>query len=346
MPLDMPNEREQEILRLLIEHYVSTAEPVGSRILAQKYPIGLSPATIRNTMQDLEEMGLVKQPHTSAGRIPTDKGYRMFVDQLLKPQPISGQDAETLREQMVFEGSTAVDDLLEKTTRVLASISSELGVTLAPRFDKGILSHIDLVPVAENKILMIIMVKSGLARTLLVEVDVDLKDSVIEQTAHVLNERLAGLTIGELHQNLKERVKDLTGADARLIKMFVDASDTLLSSPGTASLRLEGTTNLVGKPEFKDHEKLAGLIQILEERTPLIELLQKKDVGEGIVITIGKEIQLSAAEPCAMVTSPYEAGRVSGTIGIIGPKRMNYGRLVTLVETTAKLLTKQLKKMF
>jgi len=346
MPFDMPNEREREILKLLIEHYVSTAEPVGSRILAQKYPIGLSPATIRNTMQDLEEMGLVRQPHTSAGRIPTDKGYRVFVDQLLKPQSISGRDAEALRKQIELDSSPAVDDLLEKTTRVLASISSQLGVTLAPRFNEGVLSHIDLIPVAENKILMIIMVKSGLARTLLVEVDVDLKDSVIEQTGRLLNERLTGLTIGELHQDLEERVKGLTGADARLIKMFVDVSDTLLGLTGTEALKLEGTTNLVGKPEFKDHEKLAGLIHMLEERTPLIELLQKKDIGEGIVITIGKEIELSAAEPCAMVTSSYQAGWVSGTIGIIGPKRMNYGRLVTLVETTAKLLTKQLKKMF
>lgn len=344
MTFDSLNEREQEILKLLIEHYVTTAEPVGSRILAQKYSIGLSPATVRNTMQDLEELGLVKQPHTSAGRIPTDKGYRTFVDQLLELRPISGKDAETLREHISAEGATAVEDLLEKTTRVLASISRQLGVTLAPRFDEGILSHVDLIPVAHNKILLILTVKSGLARTLLVEVDVELKDSIIEHTAQLLNERLSGIKIGELYQNLKERVKDLAGADARLLKMFVNASDTLLSGPGT--LRLEGTTNLVGKPEFKDHDKLAGVIQMLEERTSLVELLQQKGIGEGIVITIGKEINLSEAEPCAMVTSPYHAGRVSGTIGIIGPKRMNYGRLVTLVETTAKLLSRQLKKMF
>ncbi len=346
MALDTLNRREQAILKLLIEHYVSTAEPVGSRVLAQKYPIGLSPATIRNTMQDLEEMGLVRQPHTSAGRIPTDKGYRTFVDRLLKREPISGKDAEALHEQIAADSSLAVEDLFEKTTRVLASISRQLGVTLAPRFDEGILSHIELIPVAENKILLIIMVKSGLARTLLVEVDVDLKDTVVERTAQILNERLAGLTIGELHRDLKERVRDLSGVDARLIRMFVDASDTLLGAAGPETLKLEGTINLVGKPEFQDPDRLAGLIRMLEERSSLIELLQKKGIGEGIVITIGKEIQLSAAEPCAMVTSPYKAGRVSGMIGIIGPKRMDYARLVTLVETTARLLTRQLKKMF
>jgi heat-inducible transcriptional repressor len=346
MAFEALNDREQEILKLLIEHYVTTAEPVGSRILAQKYSIGLSPATIRNTMQDLEELGLVEQPHTSAGRVPTDEGYRTFVDRLLELKPLSGKDAEALRRQIAAEGTTAVEDLLEKTTRVLASISQQLGVTLAPRFDQGILSHVDLIPVAHNKILLILTVKSGLARTLLVEVDVELKDSIIEHTAQLLNERLSGIKIGELHQNLKERVKDLGGADARLLKMFVDASDTLWGGDEPGALRLEGTINLVGKPEFRDHEKLTGVIQMLEERTSLVELLRQKGIGEGIVITIGKEINLSEAEPCAMVTSPYKAGRVSGTIGIIGPKRMNYGRLIALVETTAKLLSKQLKKMF
>ena len=338
--------REREILKLLIEYYIATAEPVGSRILAQKYPIGLSPATIRNTMQDLEEMGLVRQPHISAGRVPTDLGYRMFVDQILAPEPISGKDAEALHEQIVVEGSHAVEELLEKTTRALALISSELGVTLAPRFEQGILTRIELVPVAENKILLIIMLKEGLARTLLLEVDAQLQETVIERTAQLLNERLAGVKIGDLRKSFGDRVKDLAGTDARLIKMFVDASEAILNMPGPQALRLEGTINLLDKPEFKDHEKLAGLIHMLEEKTSLVELLQKKEIGEGIVITIGKEIQLSAAEPCAMVTSPYKAGRVSGTIGIIGPKRMNYARLVTLVETTAELLSQQLKKMF
>jgi len=140
------NIREREILQLLIEHFVATAEPVGSRVLAQRYPIGLSPATIRNTMQDLEEMGLVHQPHTSAGRVPTDHGYRTFVDQLLQPMPISDADVETLREQISAEGSNAMENLLEKTTRVLARISSELGMALAPQFDQGILTHVELVP--------------------------------------------------------------------------------------------------------------------------------------------------------------------------------------------------------
>jgi len=340
------NAREREILKLLINYYIATAEPVGSRVLAQKYPIGLSPATIRNTMQDLEEMGLVSQPHTSAGRVPTDMGYRTFVDQILTPEPISDQDAEALREHVTAEGAHAVEELLEKTTRVLASISSELGVTLAPRFDQGILTRVELVPVAKNKVLLILMVKEGLARTLLLEVDTELQEAILEQTSGLLNERLTGVRIGDLRKNLAQRVKDLPGADARLIKMFVDSAEAILSIPGEHALRLEGTINLLDKPEFKDHEKLAGLIHMLEEKTSLVELLQKKQIGEGIVITIGREIQLSAAEPCAMVTSSYKAGRVSGTIGIIGPKRMNYARLVTLVETTAKLLSQQLKKMF
>ncbi len=340
------NDREREILRLLVEHYVQTAEPVGSRVLSQKYALGLSPATIRNTMQDLEERGLVKQPHTSAGRVPTDMGYRVFVDQLLKPQPISGPEEDALRELISAEGSHAVEELLSKTTSVLATISHELGVTLAPRFDQGVFSNVELVQVASNKILLIITVKSGLVRTLLVEADISIEDTVIDRTARLLNERLAGVTIGELQANLGERVKDLSGADARLIRMFVDASDSLLSVPAPEALKLEGTTNLVGKPEFKDHAKLAGIIQMLEQREALVEMLQNSDVGEGIVITIGKELKDTNAEPCAMVTSPYTAGRVSGTIGIIGPKRMNYARLVTVVETTARLLTKQLKKMF
>ncbi len=346
MAFEELNDREQEILKFLIEHYISTAEPVGSRVLSQKYGLGLSPATVRNTMQDLEEHGLVKQPHTSAGRIPTDEGYRTYVDHLLQRVPLPWSDARALEKQLSGEGLKVVDDLLEKTTRVLASISRQLGVTLAPRFNEGILYRVELIPVASKKVLLILTVKSGLARTLLLEMDIALREDVISRTSQLLNERLSGWKIGDLYKDIEERVKDLEGADARLIRMFVDASDSLLLGAEPNALRTEGTSNLLINPEFQDYQKLTQVIQMIEERSSLVDLLQKNDIGEGIVITIGKEIKLSAAEPCAMVTAPYTAGRVSGTIGIIGPKRMNYGWLSSLVEATANLLTKQLRKIF
>jgi heat-inducible transcriptional repressor len=343
MAFDNLSEREKQILQSLINHYIATAEPVGSRAIAQKYRLGVSPATIRNTMQDLEELGLISQPHTSAGRIPTDKGYRFYVDSMMGKEALTPSEEDRIRREICADYAV-VEDILDQTARVLATVSRQLGVTIAPRFDQGILTGINLIPVADKKVLVVLAVKHGLVRSILLEAESGIDVDQLERTQSVLNEKLAGLTLGEIAESIGERLKEASDADPRLIKLFLDSADNLLKLTDPDQMHLGGTKNIVDQPEFKDREKLRGLIEVLEERKLLAELVSTKGIKEGITITIGKEIERGEMQSCSLVTSPYKAGKVSGTIGIIGPTRMRYSKLTSMVEYAAKLLGDVLSK--
>jgi heat-inducible transcriptional repressor len=316
---------------------------VGSRVLANKFGLGISPATIRNSMQDLEELGLVKQPHTSAGRVPTDTGYRVYVDELLEPEDLGVSEKRKIEEEISVDYA-AVEELLEQTARALGHVSQELGVILSPRFDKGILTRIDLIPVAEKKILVVLAVKSGLIKTILLEAESNLETLSLERTQSILNERLCGLSLREIIDSMEERLKDSSDADAKLLRLFLDSKETLLTFQETEQIHLGGTTNIVHQPEFKDKDALSSFIALLEEKKILTELVSTKGINKGIAITIGKELERGEVQSLSLVTSRYQAGEVSGTIGIIGPTRMRYGKLVSLVDYTAKLLSKILSE--
>jgi heat-inducible transcriptional repressor len=343
MLFDELSDREREILRVLIDHYVATAEPVGSRVLANRYPVGLSPATIRNTMQDLEEMGLIRQPHTSAGRVPTDEGYRVYVDKLIESKPIPTKMARKMRDEIIAKHKRAVDDILEQTAHVLASVSSQIGVTLSPRFDKGKISRIELVPVADRRMLVVLGIHAGLARTLLLEVSSDVDLTLMEETQSVLNERLSGQTLGSLRTTAPERLKDTARGDPHLVKMFFDAAEDLVERPPGEALHVDGTSNLFLQPEFSDIQMVGGLIRAIEERKPIIELLQARGVGEGLVVTIGRDVKLEGAAGCSLVSASYQVGQIQGTIGILGPTRMEYGKVVSIVDYMAKLLSEEME---
>lgn len=336
------SEREEVILSAVIDLYVKSAEPVGSRLVAQRYSLGLSPATIRNTMQDLEERGLLKQPHTSAGRVPTDLGYRYFVDRLLRPVPLSrGESAEIRKE--VGHDLAVINDILAQTAKVLARLTNQLGVTVSPAFEKGVLSKIDLVPVANNRVLVIIAVRSGLARTLLLELDSEIPAARLEETSRTLNERLVGLTLGELRKSAAERLRDATG-EPRLVKLFLESSDRLVTLQEVEDLHLGGTANMMAQPEFRDIKNLTGLMHVIEDRSHLLDWFTANDLGSGIVITIGKEFGGDDQGRCSLVTSSYRVGQVEGTIGVLGPTRMPYNKLVSVVEYTSRVLTDVLSR--
>ncbi len=236
----------------------------------------------------------------------------------------------------------ALDEILEQTSKILGTVSNLLGVTLAPQFDKGVLTRIELIPVAERKILVVLAVKSGLFRTILLEAQSDISRETLQETARVLNERLCGLTMGELKAS-QERLQDTT-VDVSLIKLFLDSTNNIVSSFEPEHLHFGGTTNIAEQPEFKDPEKLRSFIKLLEERKSLIELITSKGLKEGITVVIGKETDLSETPSLSLVTSTYQAGKVSGTVGVIGPTRMKYSKLVSIVDYTAKVLTEVLSK--
>jgi heat-inducible transcriptional repressor len=342
MAFDSLTEREKKILACLISHYVKSADPVGSRAIANKYRLGISPATIRNTMQDLEEMGLVQQPHTSAGRIPTDAGYRIFVDTLLRQEPLSEAEKEIIKGTLRV-GAGGVDSILEQTSRVLADLSEQLGISISPRLDDSILSRIELIEMSSGKVLVVMVFRSGLARTILVEVDAAISIFELEEMAQVLNEKLAGLTLGHMRRTIQERLVD-SGGNPKLLRLFVADDSEIWKNLGSHRMHIGGTENIIFQPEFANRERLQDLMKILHERSGLIELFrQKSDADSGIVITIGAENKAREIQSCSVVSASYKAGSTTGTIGIIGPTRMPYAKLVSLVKYAAHQLSKFFK---
>ncbi|MDH4034113.1 MAG: heat-inducible transcriptional repressor HrcA, partial [candidate division Zixibacteria bacterium] len=205
MAFEHLSEREKQVLYNLITHYIQSADPVGSRVIANRFTMGLSSATIRNTLQDLEELGLVEQPHTSAGRIPTDLGYRVYVDFLLKPDQLSAKEKLVIRDAVLKEGR-GVDAILGQTCKVLGDITRELGVSIAPRFDEGVLKRLQLVPISDERIMVIVVVKSGLARSVIIEIQAAISETSLRQVEAVLNERLCGLTLGDIRRTITDRL--------------------------------------------------------------------------------------------------------------------------------------------
>jgi heat-inducible transcriptional repressor len=342
MAFESLTEREKKILACLISHYVKSADPVGSRAIANKYRLGISPATIRNTMQDLEEMGLVQQPHTSAGRIPTDAGYRIFVDTLLRQEPLSEAEKKAIKEGLTI-GARGVDAILEQTTRVLAELSEQLGISISPQIDNSVLSRIELIEMSEGKVLVVLAFRSGLARTILVEVDAAISLFQLEEMSQVLNEKLAGLTLGHVRNTIQERIAD-SGGHPRLLRLFLDDDSDIWNNLSANQMHIGGTQNIIFQPEFANREKLQELMKMLHEQSGLIELLQeKKEEDSGILITIGAENKAKEIQSCSVVSATYTAGNTSGTIGVIGPTRMPYAKLVSLVRYAARQLSRVFK---
>ena len=331
--------REKQILHNLIEYYVASADPVGSRAIANRFKMGISSATIRNTMQDLEELGLLEQPHASAGRIPTNLGYRVYVDYLLKPEELTDAEKATIKQSIIREGH-GVNEILGQTARVLSEITDQLGVTLAPRFEEGVLSALRLIPVAEGRLMVVVIVQSGLARSVILEVEAAVSGAAIQEVEQLLNERLAGLTLSEIRKTVSGRMADISG-HGRLIQLVVDSREKIWSEDRSEDLHYAGTDTLLAKPEFSDRSRLSKLIKVLEDGRVLSEFLSQAD-QEGLLITIGEENRLDEIITCSLVKSTYRVGNITGTIGIIGPTRMPYAKAVSIVEYTARSITEVL----
>ncbi len=342
------SDRERSILKILIDHYISTAEPVASRVIAKRHNLNLSSASIRNTIKDLEEMGLVKQPHTSAGRVPTNEGYRLYVDYLLRPEHLTESEIDRINKN-IKKDLSGIDQILEQTSRVLGDVSLQLGVTIAPRFESGVITRLELMPVAENRVLVVMALKSGLAKTILLEVETRLKEIELRETASILNERLCGLSLGELQTTLKKRLAESTKGDPRLIKLFIESSAELLNFSSESNIHWGGTRNILNQPEFSDSEKIRELISLIEERQIVRDLVARAGITEGITITIGAEGQSEDNESVqsaqlSMLSSTYSAGKFKGVLGIIGPTRMPYSKLMGIVDFTAKRLSRILSE--
>jgi heat-inducible transcriptional repressor len=337
-------DRERQVLEAVIETYVQTAEPAGSRTISKRHQLGLSPATIRNTMSDLEEKGYLYHPHTSAGRIPTDQAYRVYVDSLMKPPRVAVAQSDQIRGELGGGGGerAAVETILSRAAQVLGVLTNELGVAVSPSIEEALLERLDLLQVSSERLLLVLALKSGVVRTIFVEVPSHMAPDAVAQVALVLNERLAGLTMKEIRATLAQRLRDAVSApgSGELLNIFVQEADELFDAPpalpGTGVL-LGSTQPLAVQPEFATKEQLQGLIAVTERRDLLREALAARG-AEGLTITIGHEHADPRLAAFTLVTSSYRFGPLSGVIGVLGPTRMPYDKIAALVDHTSRLV--------
>lgn len=331
-------DRERQVLEAVIETYVQTAEPAGSRTIAKHHQLGLSPATIRNTMSDLEEKGFLYHPHTSAGRIPTDQAYRVYVDSLMKPSRVGAAQSEQIRAELASERAV-IEQILGRAAQVLGVLTNELGVAVSPSLEEAVLERLDLMYVSTERLLLVLALKSGVVRTIFVEVPSHMAHEAVAHVTVVLNERLAGLTLKEIRATLADRLRD-AGADSGatdLLNIFVQEAEELFDVPAPLGVVLGSTQPLAIQPEFATKERLQGLMEVTERRDLLREALAARG-GEGLTITIGQEHVDPRLAPFTLVTSSYRFGPLSGVIGVMGPTRMPYDKIAALVEHTSRLV--------
>lgn len=337
------DERERRVLEAVIQSYVETAEPAGSRALTRRFRLGVSPATIRNTMSDLEAKGYLYHPHTSAGRVPTDLAYRLYVDSLMRPGRVPPVEAGRLAEQ-IAAGGNAIEVILRRAAQSLSVVTQELGVALGPALDGAILEKLELVRVSQERLLLVLTLAGGAVRTIFVDVPGQIADSALAEVTRVLNERLSGLTLRDIRASLGTRLRDaaIHPGTNELLNVFVQEGDTLFSVPlGAADDRvvLGHTSTLAEQPEFASGDSLRRLLALTDTREDLATLLRRRSVAPGISITIGNENGDPRLEDFTVVTAEYRVGTLSGVIGVIGPTRMPYEKVVALVRHTSLLVT-------
>jgi heat-inducible transcriptional repressor len=340
------SERERLVLEAVIRSYVETAEPAGSRTISRRYGLGVSPATIRNTMADLEEKGFLFHPHTSAGRIPTDKAYRVYVDRLMRIEPV----AVTERDRLAVEiggGGSAIETILRRAAQSLGILTQELGVALGPRLDQTVLQRLELVRLTSERLILVLTLRGGVVRTIFIEIHGEIADDAIGEVQLVLNERLAGHSLAEIRATLGARLRDATsgasgGGATDLLNIFVQEGDQLFDvagAPDEESVLLGQASVLAEKPEFASGESMKRLLALTETRTQLASLLRGRAASPGVSITIGDEHGSQLLGGLTLVTAEYKAGSLSGVIGVIGPTRMPYEKVISLVTHASGLVT-------
>ena len=336
------DERKQKILQAIIRNYMETGEPVGSRTISKYSDLNLSSATIRNEMSDLEEMGYIVQPHTSAGRIPSDKGYRLYVDRILEEK---NHEVQELKDLMI-ERTDKMEQVLKQVVKVLAANTNYATMVSAPTYHRNKLKFIQLSKVNATQILTVIMIEGNIVRNKVIDVTEELDQETVLKLNILLNSVLNGLSIEEINLAMIQNLKEQAGIHSELVGSLIDAVAEVIHSEDEVEIYTSGATNIFRYPELSDNGKASELISTFEEKQQLSDLvnqtLENSD-SKGIQVYIGQETPIQSMKDCSVVTATYELGEgLQGTIGIIGPKRMDYENVLK----TLKTLTEQLDEIY
>ncbi|MCC7487743.1 MAG: heat-inducible transcriptional repressor HrcA [Burkholderiales bacterium] len=343
MPPEHPalNERAQILLKTLIERYIAEGQPVGSRALSRHSGLELSPASIRNVMADLEELGFIASPHTSAGRVPTSRGYRFFVDTLLTVKPLERDEIAQLVEQLRVQST---QKLVLSASQLLSELTHFAGVVMTPRRSAGF-RHIEFLKLAERRLLLIIVTPEGDVQNRILFTEKEYSASELTEAANFLNQNYAGLTFEDIRVRLRDELKRLTDDMTRLMTAALEAGSEAMSEPAEAVV-ISGEGNLLDSQDLASNmASLRRLFDLFERKTALLQLLDSSSRAQGVQILIGGESGVAPLDECSVVTASYSVeGEVLGMVGVIGPTRMAYERVIPIVEVTAKLLSSMLAK--
>ena len=337
-----PSERAQRLLKMLVERYISDGLPVGSRALARLSGLELSPASIRNVMADLEELGFISSPHTSAGRIPTPRGYRFFVDTLLKVRPLDQVEIDQLEGQLQPDNT---QKLVAQASHLLSDLTRFAGVVMTPKRRTASFRHIEFLNLSEKRILLIIVAPDGDVQNRILLTDRPYNPSELIEAGNFLNQNFAGLTFDEIKRRIHEELRQLREEMTQLMTMALDAGN-LAMGQRSEDYVLSGGHNLLHVQDLSSNMvNLRKLFDMFEQKTGLLQLLDVSSRAEGVQIFIGGESGLVPLDECSVVTAPYEVdGQVVGTVGVVGPTRMAYERVIPIVDITAKLLSSALSQ--
>ncbi|MBQ9765846.1 MAG: heat-inducible transcription repressor HrcA [Lachnospiraceae bacterium] len=337
------DQRKKTILVAIIKNYLETGEPVGSRTISKYTDLNLSSATIRNEMADLEEMGYIMQPHTSAGRIPSDKGYRFYVDTLL------GEKEREVSEMKDFliERVDKVETMLQQMVKLLAVNTNYATMVTAPKYNKNKVKFIQLSKLDDKKLLIVVVVEGNIIKNTIVDIDEELDDDAILKLNILCNTTLNGLSVGEINLSVISKLKEQAGNYSNIVANVLDAVADAIATEDL-EIYTSGTTNIFKYPELSDQQRASELINALEEKDELNSLITdfvEKEDNKGIQVYIGSEMPVKNMQDCSVVTTTYELGEgVQGTIGIIGPKRMDYEKVVDSLKTLVSQLDEIFKK--
>lgn len=335
--------RSTEILKSVIRSHLLTGQPVGSRALSLGTGLDLSAATIRNTMSDLEARGLLEHPHTSAGRVPTDMAYRLYVDRLMKTPRMVSHEAQAIDEALQ-RNRAEIPDLLAEASRQLSRFSKHVGVVLAPEIRRIVVEHVEFVRLDPHRVVAVVVGRSGVVHNRILETTEPKDQGELDRIGRYLSEQFAGKTLLEMRQGLLERMAEDAAAYDRLVGRSLDLGRRMVAEDAApAGVFVEGTSNLLDQPEFADLDRMRLLIRTLDEKNHLVDLLSRALDGQGVQVVIGRENPAADLADCSFVASTYHFGdQVMGTVGIVGPKRMEYARAIALVDYLAHILTRLL----
>ncbi|MER0171399.1 MAG: heat-inducible transcriptional repressor HrcA [Nitrosomonas sp.] len=338
----MLNERAQILLKTLVERYIHEGQPVGSRALSKFSGLDLSPATIRNVMADLEEMGLVASPHTSAGRVPTPKGYRLFVDTLLVVKTLDKVELNHLENHLHPDNPSR---LINVASQLLSDLTRFAGVVITPKRKGAVFRYIEFMALSEKRILLIIVTPEGDVQNRIIFTNTPYSQSDLIEAGNFINQHYAGCTLDEIRGRVNTELKQLRGEMISLMSAAIEAGGDAINESSEAVV-LAGERNLLQIDDLSDNLiSLKKLFELFERKTKLLQLLELSRQAHGVKIFIGGESDVSSLEEFSVVTAPYEIeGEIVGTVGVIGPRRMAYERVIPIVDITAKLLSSSLSQ--